>query len=582
MERIPHLISERSIFNSEWDLTPFDENVAAVLQTELGISGLVSRLLVQRGYRTPESAERFLNPRLEDLHDPRLLPDFAPALKEILSAKEEGRKIFIHGDYDVDGITSAALFSRFLRRIGCEVITHVPHRIREGYGINMSAVEKAKEEGASVFLTCDCGSGATQQIQRAREYGMRIVVTDHHELHDGDMPDTDAFVNLHRSGHDYPFDGLSGVGVVFKLCAGIAQELKIDVAQYYRAYLDLAALGTVADVMSLVDENRIITAFGCNRIQESRKPGIKALMQHISIRDGQVTPRTIGYQLGPRLNAAGRIDDAVLPLRLLLSEDDAESAAIAGQLEAINTDRREQQDRIIEEAREKVLAEGLDQETAIVVGSSEWHPGIIGLVAGRLAESFYRPAFVMTYGDSVAKGSARTIPGYHLADALKRVTALLETHGGHEAAAGFSTKIENVEAFRLALQEDAASVLTPDLLVRRRRIDAETTIEECSLDTLHELEQLAPFGTGNQEPTFLARNLTLESLNPMPSKPQHVKGTLRSPGGASVEALGFNMAEALEGLRQGDRVSVVFEASINRWNGRERPQWVISDLARES
>ncbi len=577
------MISERSLTGAEWDLAPFDQVAADRLVTECGVSGLVSRLLVQRGYSTPESAERFLNPRLDHFHDPRLLPDFGAAVKEILGAKEEGRKIFIHGDYDVDGITSAALFSRFLRRIGCDVTTHVPHRIKEGYGINMIAVEKAKEVGASVFLTCDCGSGAIDQIQRAKQYGMRVVVTDHHELHDGDAPQADAFVNLHRKGHKYPFDGLSGVGVVFKLCAGITAELGLDVAQYYRAYLDLAALGTVADVMSLVDENRVIAAFGCERILQSRKPGIRALMQNISVRDGRVTPRTIGFQLGPRLNAAGRIADAELPLLLLLSEDEGESAEIAGQLEVINTSRREQQDRIIAEAKEKVLSEGLDKETAIVVGSAEWHPGIIGLVAGRLAESFYRPAFVMTYGENgSAKGSARTIPGYHLADALKRVTEHLDNHGGHEAAAGFGTKVEKVEAFRQAIQQDAAQVLTPDLLIRRRRIDAETTVEECSLEVLFELEKLAPFGAGNPEPSFVAHHLSVESISPMPNKPEHAKLVLRSPEGSSIEALGFGMSQALEGIDRKDRVSLVFEANINRWNGRERPQWVITDLAPES
>lgn len=576
------MTSERSLSGTEWKLAAFNESEALRLTDELGISRLTARLLVQRGYRTPETAERFLNPQIEHLHDPRLLPDYDAAVKEVLGAKEDGRKIFIHGDYDVDGITSAALFSRFLRRIGCEVITHVPHRIEEGYGINLKAVHRAKEQGANVFLTCDCGSGAIEQIGLAKEFGMRVIITDHHELHEGKAPEADAFVNLHRPGHQYPFHGLSGVGVVFKLCAGIANELGINLAQYYRAYLDLAALGTVADVMPLVDENRIIAAYGCPQIQQSRKPGIKALMQHIQVKDGKVTPRTIGYQLGPRLNAAGRIDDAVLSLKLLLSEDDVESGAIASRLEAINTDRRERQDRVMDEAKTLVLSEGLDKANAIVVGSPDWHPGIVGLVAGRLAESFYRPAFVMTYGENgTAKGSARTIPGYHLADALNRVGACLETHGGHEAAAGFSAKMQNVEAFRLAIEADAAAVLTPEVLTRRCQVDAETTIEECDLDTLVELEKLAPFGEGNPEPTFMATHLTLEAINPMPKHPQHVKVLLRGSPGASIQAVGFNMAEAMTGLEQGERVSVVFDASINRWNGRESVQWVINDLIRE-
>lgn len=566
---------------AEWELQPSDPSTEERLQAELGVSGLVARLLVQRGYGDPESAEKFLNPRLSDLHDPRLLPDFDAAVKEILSARDEKRRIFIHGDYDVDGITSASLLSRFLRRIGAEVTTHVPHRMKEGYGINISAVEKAREAGASLFLTCDCGSGAIEQIKLAKAYGMRVVITDHHELHD-EMPEAEAFVNVHREGHAYPFDGLSGVGVAFKLCAGIAREAGFSLDQYYRAFLDLTALGTVADVMPLVDENRIIVAHGCQRVQESNKAGIKAILEHVKVR-GKLTPRTIGFQIGPRLNAAGRIDDAALPLKLLLSEDMDEAREIAGQLEAINTTRREEQDRIIEEAKARVLAEGLDQETAIVIGSDDWHPGIIGLVAGRLAESFYRPAFVMTFGpDGKAKGSARTIPGYHLADALKRVTEHLETHGGHELAAGFSAKQSNVEAFRLAMQQDATSTIPPEMLIRRRKIDVETTVEECNLSTMHELERMAPFGAGNPEPTFVARHLKVERINPLPNKPQHVKMLVRSPGGQSVEALGFGMGERLAELAVGERVSLVFQPSISTWGNRETVEWTIMDLARES
>ncbi len=575
------MVTVTTISGAQWELGARDEASESALAAELRVSPLTARLLCQRGYADPKAARKFLNPSLTDLHDPTLLPDFQPALAEILKAKESGELIFIHGDYDVDGMTSAALLSRFLRRIGCNVMTHVPHRIKEGYGINVIAVERAREAGAKLFLTCDCGSGAIEQIKLAKSYGMRVVVTDHHELHD-EFPDAEAFINPHRTGHNYPFKALSGVGVAFKFCQGVAAACGISVDAYYRAYLDLVTLGTVADVMPLVGENRILVAHGCARILESKKPGLQALLRYVDLRYG-VTARTIGFQLGPRLNAAGRIDDAALSLELLLSEDAVESDQIAAKLEAINIARRAEQDRIIEEAKERVESEGLSKASAIVMGSDTWHPGIIGLVAGRLAEAYHRPAFVMTYGaDGKAKGSARTIPGYHLADALKRVTGLLETHGGHELAAGFSAKRENVEAFRLAMQDDARTHIPVEALTRKLYADAETTVAECNLATVRELEKLAPFGADNPEPRLVAHKLTVEKCGPMPNKPQHLKMQLRGETGASVEVVAFGVGECYADVQVGETVSALFQPSINSYRGTESVQWLLKDLSRES
>lgn len=556
-----------------------DQSQAQTLSQELGISAVLSRLLVSRGYASPASAENFLNPSLDDLHPPHLLPDYAAARDEILGAKERGDLIFVHGDYDVDGMTSAALLTRFLRRIGCNVHPHVPHRVREGYGIHESAVDQAHQLGAKLFLTCDCGSGAIAQIERAREFGMRVVVTDHHELHD-ERPNAHAFVNPHRTDASYPFAGLCGVGVAFKLCAGLAQETGVSLSNFLRAYLDLATLGTVADVMPLVDENRVIVAHGCRRIQESKKPGIQALLANIGLK-GDVTSRTIGFQLGPRLNAAGRLEDAALSLRLLLSEDRAEADTLAAELEKINTERREQQDRIVEIAKERVLAEGLDDQFAIVVGDLEWHSGIIGLVAGRLVEAFYRPAFVMAVSeDGSVKGSARTIPGYHLADALKRATEHLKSHGGHELAAGFSASRDRVQAFKEAIQADARAHLTPDLLIRKLAVDAVVSVGDLNLATLAEMERLAPFGQANPEPLLASMDLRVERKDTFPNKPDSLKLTLRDANGASVVAKGWGWTERLHDVNVGDTVSVAFSASINRFNGRESVEWTLKDLAK--
>ncbi len=566
---------------ARWVTLPADSAAEVTLASELGISRLVARLLVNRGYNTPESAQAFMNPSLSDFHDPKLLPDFEAATREILLARDQKKLIYIHGDYDVDGITSAALLSRFLRRIGCEVYTHVPHRLKEGYGINVSAVAHAHEMGAHLFLTCDCGSGAIEQIDRAKELGMRVVVTDHHELH-MTQPNADAFVNPHRKDSVYPFDHLCGVGVAFKLCAGIAEECGIPTENFYRAFLDLAALGTVADVMPLVGENRVIVAHGCPRIQESQKPGMRALLERIDGKYG-VTPRTIGFQLAPRLNAAGRIDDASLSLDLLLSDDLESARQIAGKLEDINTARRAEQDRIIEGAKLRVLEEGLHERNAIVIGAEGWHSGIIGLVAGRLVETFYRPAFVMTFGaDGVAKGSARTVPGYHLADALKRTTQHLKTHGGHELAAGFSANFSNVEAFQAAIEADALAMIPPEMLIPTRTIDAETSVTECNMQALHDLEKLAPFGQSNPEPTFVAHRLRVEKIGPTSEGKPHAKLTVRDESGASVVVKAWRMLEDFSEVAPGDEISLVFNAEINAWNGRESVEWVVKDFAKTS
>ncbi|MEI8281494.1 MAG: DHH family phosphoesterase, partial [Armatimonadota bacterium] len=291
-------------------------DLAAVdgLVSALRIHRLTARILVQRGYSDPENAYKFLNPSLDDLGPPEKLPDYEKAVKEILAAKESGELIFVHGDYDVDGVTSAAIFDRFLKKIGCQVYTHVPHRTKEGYGINMNLVHEAKERGAKVFLTCDCGIGAHDQVEAALAHGMRVVVTDHHELKDT-MPNAHAVVNPHRKDNEYPFPALSGAGVVFRLCEGIAKTLDPNsVSSYQKNYLDLAALGTIADVMPLVEDNRIIAKFGLERLTESKKKGLMALKE-ISEITGKVTSYDVGFKLGPRLNAAGRVDDAALALQ---------------------------------------------------------------------------------------------------------------------------------------------------------------------------------------------------------------------------------------------------------------------------
>lgn len=549
-----------------------------VLQSEFAIPPLVAAVLVRRGYAEPAVAHKFLNPSLDDLHSPALLPDYEVAKNEILGAKERGETIFVHGDYDVDGVTSATLFTRFLKNLGCEVVTHVPHRMREGYGIHQNAVDAAIATGAKLFLTCDCGVGAHAQVEQARSAGMAVVVTDHH-LPPDELPRANAIVNPHRLDSVYPFHELSGVGVVFRLCEGLSQELGIGLAAYRRAFLDLAAIGTVADVMPLVDENRIITKFGCEQIPKSKKIGLQALLRESGLTaKGSLTSRDIGFMIGPRLNAAGRIDDAAISLDLLLQTDEIQASLIARNIEEINAQRRQEQSEIEKLAVELVLEQGLDQRSVIVIGGQGWHPGLIGLVAGRLVERFRRPSIVMAVDEEkgVIKASARSIPGFHLGDSMTALRHLL-SGGGHAMAAGFSADASKADEIALAFHEYGLTVLTADDFVPTYEVDVEVLPSEVTFAAVDAMSRLEPFGAGNPEPLFLARRVRLDTITPT-STGEHANLMISGEGLRSTKGIAFRQAERLIGFGVGATVDVVFRPTIEEWNGSRYLKWKVEHV----
>lgn len=551
-----------------------DRNFVAedVLVRELEISPLTACVLVRRGMTDPAAAYKFLNPSLDDLHDPRKLPDYEPAIKEILGAKERGETIYVHGDYDVDGVTSAALFTRFLKAIGCNVVPHVPHRMREGYGIHLDAVEWAREHGTSLFLTCDCGISAHEQLDAVRDAGMKAVVTDHHELKET-LPFAAAVINPHREDSEYPFANLSGVGVVLKLCAGITQELGHKVENFYKAYLDLAVMGTVADVMPLIDENRIITKFGLERLKESKKPGVKAILEVSELTDPglKLTARHIGFQIGPRINAVGRIDDAGHAMDMLLTDDIEEARTHARKLNELNTIRRSETQRMLDEAKEMIYERKMDEAPVLVLAKEGWHPGIIGIVAGRLVEAFYKPAFVIGGSGGVGKGSARTIPGFHLAKALESTESLILGGGGHEMAAGFSLNLENVDAFRDALIERAKEVMDPEDFIPQVKVEAEVAFEEADEFGTAGLAALEPFGDSNPEPVFFCRGMSLTAVTPLRSA-EHAK-LIMSKDGEPRMGIVFGKGVEVASLGTGAMIDIAFQPQFNTFNGRTDFRW---------
>lgn len=575
--------SERlSLLGNSWRIPQIQSDLEEQLYQETGLPHFLLRLLISRGVTEPDAISSFLDPQLSDLHSPTLLPDYSAAIHEILAARERKERIFVHGDYDVDGVTSAALLFRFLKTIGCDVQVHVPHRMKEGYGIHKTAVEAAHASGSKLFLTCDCGVSAHEQVAMAKEFGMKVVITDHHEV-GADLPAAEAVVNPHRRDSKYPFNNLSGVGVAFKLAAGITQELGMPVERYYRAYLDLACLGTVADVMPLVDENRVLVKYGLQELAQSKKPGIQALLQVAMPNRTPNSPLTsihIGFRLGPRLNAAGRISDSAIALELLTESDPARAMEIAQHLDEINERRKAEQTQIMDEAFAIIEETGQRNAPALVV-SGDWHPGIVGIVAGRLVERFYRPAFVVSANANGARGSARSIDGYHLADALHRSTHLLGSHGGHELAAGFSLEPDRIEEFRQFIHADAGGLLTPEQLVPRLHVDSWVDPAELSLDSFREFSKLEPFGNANPEPVLAAQNVTIEAINST-RNPEVFQFKMRPEGGASVDAVAFRFSEMAKNLKPGQVVDAAFQLNLDEFGGRTRLKWNLVDLRSNS
>lgn len=560
-------------------MRPRRSEAEARLRSELGIGPLLACALVARGQDDPEQAARFLNPSLDDLGSPSLLPDFEAAKAAILGARERKETIFIHGDYDVDGVTSTALFTRFLKRLDCRVVPHVPHRMKEGYGIHRDIVDVAKEAGAKLFLTCDCGSSAHHQVEAANEAGMTVVVTDHHLLAET-LPGAAAVVNPHRSDSRYPFRELCGAGVVFRLCEGIAEELGLNRDHYRRAFLDLVALGTVADVMPLVEENRILVHHGLLNLRQTKKVGLKALMEVCNLSDPDLALRgsDIGFKLGPRLNAAGRIHDAAAALELLIEEEPDRARELAVELDALNQQRREEQARILEEAVADVEENGLDRDYVVVVAKQGWHSGIVGIVAGKLVEQFYRPTFVLQIDPErgTIGGSARSIAGFHLGDAIEhlRERGILRKGGGHAMAAGVGFEEGMLEEFRREINAFAATVLKPEDLVPMVELDAEVEMAEVSEKDVAELKGLEPYGVENPRPRFVCRGVELVSTKPF-KNPEHVQVELRSTNGQRRFATAFGLGRRFEEVAPGTRLDIIFDVELETWNGSTRPKWYL-------
>lgn len=550
-------------------------HVVRELTTALRLPETVCSVLATRGIASPDDAKRFLRPRLDHLHDPALLADGGRAAERISAALGAGETIFVHGDYDVDGVCATALLTRWLRALGGHVVPFVPHRLRDGYDFSAAGLSAAQEAGASLIVTADCGTVAHETVREARSAGIDVIVTDHHTVA-GALPEATAVVNPRRSDCPYPEKGLSGTGVAYKLCelvgstAGASRE---DLA----GYLDLVALATVADLVPLTGENRVLVSYGLRRLKASRVKGLTALLAASGVTPDDVTAGRLGFVLAPRINAAGRMGDAAEALQLLLTEDAREAARLASRLEETNQVRRDEDGRTLDEALE-LLAEEYDPDSdfGLVLWSEGWHPGVIGIVASRVVERVHRPVVLVALEGDEGRGSARSIPGLHLYEALAECSNHLGRFGGHRQAAGMDVARHALPAFRKAFNAAARARLAPEDLHPALVPDVEVSLSHVDLELTHWLSYLGPHGIGNPGPLFLARGVSLGE--PRLVGEGHLKATLESED-ARLDAIGFGLGvrHPPDSLRDG-LFDVLFRLERNEWRGVARPQARLVDL----
>lgn len=562
-----------------WTIKKHDRQAVKILANDLEISPIVAALLISRDYETSEKAQKFLNPSIEDLHEPNLLKGMKKAVERILKAVEAGEKILVWGDYDVDGTTGTVVVRKALEILGAKTGFHIPHRFTEGYGVNIPALEKAKERGYTVVISVDCGIRSVESIIWAKENGIDFIVTDHHLPDEANgNPPAFAVVNPNQPDCEYPDKNLAGVGVAFKLAHALLREKGRE--NLVKGFLKVVAIGTVADVMKLTGENRAIVALGLKDLPQAHNYGLKALMEAADC-TGDMTSYDIGFRIAPRINAAGRMDAARTIVELFEADDFDEARRLAETLNSRNRERQKIQREITELAF--LETKGITDKNFVVVAGEGWHRGVIGLAASKIADKLYRPTIVLSIEDGIAHGSARSIAGYHLLKGLDSCAELFEQYGGHAAAAGMKIKQENIQNLQERLHAHATENLSAEDLIPELKIDAVVSSQTLNLDLVQELKQFEPFGMGNAKPRFLTKDLVL-TAEPFVMKEKHLKLKLTDKDGKQFEAVWWDGVDKSKEvtLKAKSRIELAYTPEANRWNGNTRLQLVVEDLRAEN
>ena len=560
--------------NKKWQIYETDENRIQEISQKYNLNKLLSTILANRNIINEKDIKQFLSPTRKDFHDPFLIHDMEKAVERIIKAIEKQEKVTIYGDYDVDGITSITVLKSYLSDRGLEVETYIPNRLNEGYGLNKEAIEKIHNNGCQLMITVDCGISGIEEIEYANSLGIETIVTDHHEP-GNDLPKAFAVIDNKRKDSNYPFRELAGVGVVFKLIQAISIKLGLAEEEYLK-YLDIVCIGTISDIVPLVDENRVITKLGLMLVRQTKNIGLKAILKTSGY--NKIDSNTISFGVAPRINACGRMGVAEEALELFLSKNVNHVMELARKLNDHNRVRQETEKSIFEEALKQIQEKHLDENNTIVVGGENWHHGVIGIVSSKITEMYFKPSILLSFeGDDLGKGSGRSIPGFDLHDALMKCEDCIEKFGGHSMAIGITVKRENLEKLKQEL-ENIAIEEKIDEIVPIIKIDARINLSEVNKEMVESLKELEPFGEGNKMPIFAFKNLKIDSIRAL-SEGKHLKLTLKD-NNTIVSAIGFNMGELAQDYRIGDKIDVVGTLEINSFNGTDSIQINMKDLMR--
>ena len=557
-----------------WNLISADSNDTRVLQDALKIHPILCELLVQRGITDFEAAKKFFRPSLEHLHSPWLMKDMRKAVDRVNEAIQKNQKILVFGDYDVDGTTSVATLFQFLKQLSPNIDYYIPHRYKEGYGVSKIGIDFAKENEFDLIISVDCGIKSTDLIAYAKELGMDFIICDHH-LPDPILPPAIAILNAKQTDCNYPYKELCGCGVVFKLITALAEEHQLP-AESYLQYLDLVATAIAADIVPITDENRTLAFFGVQKVNENPSPGLKALME-LAKQTGVMRITNLVFAVAPRINAAGRMDDAKKAVQLFIEQDYEKALAFGSILQQDNLDRREADTTITEEALAQIENDPLhSSKKSSVVFQSHWHKGVVGIVASRLIEKYYKPTIVLTQSGEVITGSARSVNGFNLYEALHACREHLLGYGGHFAAAGMTMSIDALEGFKIAFEEAVASRITEEQLTPEIAINAALPLDDIGLQFYNIIAQMEPFGPENMRPIFIAKEVYDTGYTKL-VKEQHISFNV-TQGKTNVRGIGYNMPEHLKIIKSGKPFDLVFQLQLNEWQGNQSVQMQVIDI----
>ena len=548
--------------NKKWEF--YEENSEEIIDIakKHNISELLTKILVNRGITDDKEIDTFLNPTRNDFYDPYLMPDMDKAVERIIKAINNQEKVMIYGDYDVDGITSITVLKKFLEERGLKTGHYIPNRLEEGYGLNENAIRSIAEQKYTLMITVDCGISGIEEVELANQLGIETIITDHHEQSES-LPNAYAIINAKRKDSQYPFRGLAGCGAVFKLIQAISLRLGLEEKEFLK-YLDIVCVGTISDIVPLVDENRVIAKLGLKLVAQTRNIGLRELILQSGYK--KIDSNTISFGVAPRINACGRMGYQEEALDLFLTNNIEEARKITTRLNSYNLERQTKEKDIFEQAIKELEKEDIEKLNTIVLSGDNWHHGVIGIVASKLTEKFYKPTILICFEDNIGKGSGRSLPGFDLHKALVETSAYLEKYGGHEMAVGLSLKKEKYNDFKLAFEEIAKSKNIQQI-IPVIKIDSIITAKDVNKKTIQDLEMLEPFGEKNKNPIFVYKNLKIDSIRAL-SEGKRLKLTLKDDN-LLINAIGFNLGYLSEEYLIGDKIDIAGNLEINKY-GRRR------------